>query len=577
MEDFHYKMINTFNQNFICSNIKKIVELYDKNISLSRYFEDVNILEEKYKHPLFQNYNYCLFCGEKARTKYFFNNLYNMHINLEEKTMGQFLINNKIKLREIKNKKQKIAKRRFIKSYDNYEKNDKYYYNQLPVALRNESDTELYVYDNIQFGTLKKKSSKKIKNAKKGLNKDIKKSLSTDYQNKKIDKKMKKTENDNEYIRHTNTKNINYMIKGIEQKVFSDNFDNLKNSNIDKDANANINIGDENDKDTLDCIIEIKDSNDFIKKKSNLKNSKNKYTKSKSNSKVMIESSSSSTESRLLSLDRDKDKNKEKMDNIILIEEKKSSIDGLAPKDSNKIIESFNEVKRFLSGKRASLTKNLRKRSASNNFEMMENINTFNRNQTLKESKLATKNSNNILEKNDNCTICMSEIKEKYTLICGDFFCRECIKDTILSAMKEISNLDRLSCPTCNELIEENTIKKLISEEEFNKYKNLMMKIIGLKNKDKDLVPCPYPDCPGWAKENQSNNNIVICQYEHTFCKKCQNVLDISYRQNNNEHHCNEDISDEENETMAFFKENKNYRKCPNCQSMVVREGDVII
>ena len=139
--------------------------------------------------------------------------------------------------------------------------------------------------------------------------------------------------------------------------------------------------------------------------------------------------------------------------------------------------------------------------------------------------------------------------------------------------MKEISNLDKLSCPTCNELIEENTIKKLLSEEELNRYQTLMIKITGLKNKDKDLIPCPYPDCPGWAKENQSNNNIIFCQYGHTFCKKCQNVLDINYRQNNEDHRCNEDITDEEYETMAFFKENKNYRKCPNCQSMVVREG----
>ena len=573
MEDFNYKMINTFNQNFICNNIKKIVELYEKNISLSRYFEGVNILEEKCKHPLFQNYNYCLFCGERAKTKYFLNNLYNMHMNLEEETMGQFLINNKIKLREVKNKKQKIAKRRFIKSYDNYEKKDKYYYNKLPVIPNNQSDTELYVYDNIQSKTLKKKRSKKIRNAKKGLNKEIKKSLSSDYQNKKIDKKLQKTECDNENIKHTNTKNINYMIKGIEQKVFSDNFDNLKKSNIDKDENTNINIDGENDKDTLDCIIEIKDSNDFInnKKKQILKKSKSKYAISKSKGKVFIESSSSSTESRLLSLDKDKDK--EKMNTIIIIEEKKSSIDNEVPKKSNKIKESFNEVKRFLSGRRLSLTKNLRKRSASNNFEMLENNNAFNRNHTLKESKLAHKNSNNVLEKNDNCTICMSEIREKYTLICGDFFCRECIKDTILTAMKEISNLDRLSCPTCNELIEENTIKKLLSEEEFNKYQTLMIKITGLKNKDKDLIPCPYPDCPGWARENQSNNNIVMCQYEHTFCKKCQSVLDINLRQNNNEHHCNENITDEEYETLAFFKENHNYRKCPNCQSMVVREG----
>ena len=153
-------MINTFNQNFICNDFKKIVKLYDKNISLSQYFKDVKILEEKYKHPLFKNYNYCLFCGEKARTKYYFNNLYNRHINLEEKTMGEFLINNKIKLREVK-KNQKIAKRRFIKSHDN-EKNDKYYNNQLPFEPNNQSDTELYVYDNNQFKPSKKKGSKKL-------------------------------------------------------------------------------------------------------------------------------------------------------------------------------------------------------------------------------------------------------------------------------------------------------------------------------------------------------------------------------------------------------------------------------
>ena len=76
----------------------------------------------------------------------------------------------------------------------------------------------------------------------------------------------------------------------------------------------------------------------------------------------------------------------------------------------------------------------------------------------------------NFLEKNDNCSICLQEIKEKFTLICGDFFCRECIRDTIITAIKEISNLDKLHCPTCNEHIEENTIKKLLTEEEFQTY-----------------------------------------------------------------------------------------------------------
>ena len=178
----------------------------------------------------------------------------------------------------------------------------------------------------------------------------------------------------------------------------------------------------------------------------------------------------------------------------------------------------------------------------------------------------------NFLEKNDNCSICLQEIKEKFTLICGDFFCRDCIRDTIITAIKEISNLDKLHCPTCNEHIEENTIKKLLTEEEFQTYQTLITKIEGLKNHH--YIPCPYPDCPGW-KDDTSNShiNIVYCQYEHTFCKKCLEIVDNSYRRNHSEHKCYSGITEEEEETMQFFKENKNFRKCPNCQSMVVREG----
>jgi hypothetical protein len=351
-----------------------------------------------------------------------------MHVNLEEETIGQYLINYKIKLREVKNKKKKIAKRRFIKSYDSYDKNDKYYYKQFPVITNNQSDTELYVYDNNQFEILQKKSSNKIKFAKKGINninKDIKKSLSSDFQIKNMDKKQKKKEDDikiNDHNHHLGKKN-NSMIKDIEKNIFSDNFDNPKKSNLEK-INTNINLDDENDKDTLNCIIKIKDSNDLInnKKKSKFKDFKSKYTFKKSKTNILVDSSSSSSESKLFSSNRDKDKDKLKMDNIVLIEEKKSTLEDELPKKSNKIIESFNEAKKILSWKRLSLTKNLRKKSISNNLEMLENSNVFNKNQTMKESKLTHKTSNNVLEKNDNCTICMSEIKEKYTLICGDFF-----------------------------------------------------------------------------------------------------------------------------------------------------------
>ena len=44
--------------------------------------------------------------------------------------------------------------------------------------------------------------------------------------------------------------------------------------------------------------------------------------------------------------------------------------------------------------------------------------------------------------------------------------------------------MDKLLCPTCNENIDENTIRKLLTEEEFQKYQILITKIKGLKNKE---------------------------------------------------------------------------------------------
>ena len=182
------------------------------------------------------------------------------------------------------------------------------------------------------------------------------------------------------------------------------------------------------------------------------------------------------------------------------------------------------------------------------------------------------KRPKNFLEKNDNCHICLQEIKEKFTLLCGDFFCRECLRQMILSSMKKIANLDELHCPLCNEKIEENTIKKLLTEEEFQHYKNLMLKIEGLKTKE--YIPCPFPDCPGWADENQFNHNDnVNCQYGHDFCKICLKILDKN-KLINFKHKCFENISEVEQKTREFFKKNnKSYRKCPNCKTMVVREG----
>ena len=67
MEEFQYKMINVFNNNFKCKDVKKILKLYKKDIFLVQGFENFNLEGEKYKHPLFKNYN------SKAKNKILFN------------------------------------------------------------------------------------------------------------------------------------------------------------------------------------------------------------------------------------------------------------------------------------------------------------------------------------------------------------------------------------------------------------------------------------------------------------------------------------------------------------------------
>ena len=582
MEDYQYEMINIFNNNFICNNVGKILKLYKKDISILEYFEKINLKEEKYMHPLFKNYNYCIFCREKAKTKYYSQNLINTHSDLEEKTIGIYLLKNKIKLRDIRNKKEKIAKRRFINSSEKIDLSQK---NNKTLIPDSESDTELYIennnnknknYDKYISKNINKGNNKIIKETNYKRIKSFKKELSKEYKDKKS-KKSKMNDYNNSKIENISPRGKKDLInKSTERKINIDDYDNIEKQikldnnklNVDDqdEIKTNINIEDQYiDKNNF--IIDINNNNEFTRKKSK---DSSKYSKKKQNNNpnILIESSNINSE---IKLDSD-NKEKNKIDKIELInvsrDEEEDKVSNKSNK-SNKLLEVFNETKKFLGFGRTNTQLNKR-RSLSKEVEN----NILGRNQSIKtkESKLKAKNLKNFSEKNDNCSICLQEIKEKFTLICGDFFCRDCMRSTILTAIKEISNLDKLHCPTCNEHIEENTIKKLLTEEEFQKYQTLMTKIEGLKN-HKDYIPCPYPDCPGWVDKNQFNdNNIIYCQYEHTFCKKCLNIVDNTFRQNNM-HKCFDHNTAEENQMIKFLKENKNYRKCPNCQSLVVREA----
>ena len=170
-------------------------------------------------------------------------------------------------------------------------------------------------------------------------------------------------------------------------------------------------------------------------------------------------------------------------------------------------------------------------------------------------------------EKNEKCGICLDEIKDKFTLFCGDFFCRECIVDLLKKSINDISIFDKLNCPRCHEPINENTIRFLLKGASLQKYNKMKMRINGLK--DHRNVPCPHPDCEGFANKDHVKNDTYQCQNKHVFCKKCLEEIDPKYRKNKKKKHkCEEKYL----ETAEYLEHNRNIRKCPKCQSWVERE-----
>ena len=75
-----------------------------------------------------------------------------------------------------------------------------------------------------------------------------------------------------------------------------------------------------------------------------------------------------------------------------------------------------------------------------------------------------------------------------------------------------------MKCPRCDDPIDENTIKFLLSKDYFEKYKNIKMRIEGLK--DNKNIPCPFPDCEGFARKDELKNGTLLCQKGHVFCNK---------------------------------------------------------
>ena len=465
--------LTIFNANFECDDEEKIKYLYKTKKTIEN--NDIiskKIVKEKYNHPLFLNYNYCLFCLERRKTKYNHKNLNDIHNITTIKTIAELLEKENIKLQIPKNKIEKLSKRRFIHSCEHIQKNI------IEIKKYKESDTELYIEKNNKIG-------------------DNSHSIN-------MLKKIRTTIDTNKNLKSFNSnKNIKKSSKLLSPKFDKKHFENEEQSEDDP-----------------------KKTNTF-----------------KKNSSTFQRKSFSKKSVRLHQI-------------------KKFSGENGNEEGENIFINSSNQIR----------DSKLKKTKSFNLFGFITDYFYNDKENTIKNTYMEQINETDLqsfqyFEKNDKCGICLGEIKDKFTLFCGDFFCRECIINLIEESINNIAMFDKIECPRCHESINESTIKFLLKKEYLKKYNKIKTKTDGLKNKNN--VPCPHPDCEGFALKEEEINGTLQCQKGHIFCHKCLEEIPQKYRlEPNNVHIC---INKYE-ETEKFLKHNKNIRKCPQCKSWVQRE-----
>ena len=512
---------NIFNQNFICNNTNAILSLYKKQNDINSIsFDSMNLKYRgsKFMHPILLNYNYCLFCYEKKKSKYYSINLKETHIKKSLKDFLKEKTRINLRLRKLLNKTEKLAKRRIIHSHE-YKTNIKIP-KKVKIQNENDSDTDLYIKKKL---INKKNNNNLIKKTKANIPK---------LNNLKCTPQI-----------NISSESIKSMEKEIELLEFHDQTDSNLTDMTPKFENE------------LEIKIKKNSQKNSLKTNNLRKNNRPKTKTTKVDSRIplknlipkkKIESKDKSIESLIIQDDKNTVQKKQSSENY-LSEIKKAfrilNINELYPSQKKK--NALNFKKRFsiagsdLPQRRSSvLTTN------KNAFYYLNNLHKFN---------------------NENCVLCLEKIYEKFTLLCGDFFCRQCIRGFILDCLNDFSKFDKMRCPTCKEPIEKTTIEKLLTPDELKKYEKLELKIKGLTHKD--LIPCPYPDCEGFA-ENKVKTLILKCQFNHIFCTKCLHIINEMFLTDKKmKHICTYDI--EEEETFKYLNENKLIRKCPNCKTWV--------
>lgn len=124
------------------------------------------------------------------------------------------------------------------------------------------------------------------------------------------------------------------------------------------------------------------------------------------------------------------------------------------------------------------------------------------------------------------CPICLEDINirsdsYKTLLVCKGVFHDECLKQYILQAIED-RNLPP-KCPNefCNEIILDETIKRLLSEDQIELYEKQKLKVLALENPDA-YVHCPTPDCEHIFVKGNTEPEQTCPECSKIICIECR-------------------------------------------------------
>lgn len=168
------------------------------------------------------------------------------------------------------------------------------------------------------------------------------------------------------------------------------------------------------------------------------------------------------------------------------------------------------------------------------------------------------------------CPICYkTNMKNfKYTLF-FDFthqYCFYCVKEYCITQIENFKSEIKCIDPECNSIINNNVLKRIVSQDIYNKFrKNCRRKILDEEINPKKF-PCSYPDCEEFVKFPTINDNyseiLLKCKGGHQNCKYCKDI----------KHYNNKFCVDPVYRFNSI--QNTEVKICPICRNLLTKASD---